>query len=340
MAAAPGIPSNFFVQSGDMEVYLSWDIQAGATSYSVSRSADGVTYGEIATPSANNYFDTTAIINTQYYYKVAAANASGLSPYTPPQTAIPTLTGKLSLGECRLRAQQRADMVNSQFIKLPEWNYFINLARYELYDLLITVYEDYYVAPRLMFQTDGNQSYDLPSGANYDGAPAFYKMFGMDLGLDTSTNAFVTLKKFDFIQRNRYVFPQITSTLLGVFNLRYRVVGDKIMFIPTPSSAQTVGVWYYPRLGRILADTDVIDGFSGWEDYIIVRAAKYALDKEESPTDMLNQELLFLKKRIEETAQNRDAGQGDTISPTRSSAELWGNYGGSGWGYDGGSGGM
>lgn len=336
--SAPAIPSNLVTQQGNQRVYTSWGIVAGATSYSVQRSTDGVTYSVVGTPSINNFLDTTVTINTQYYYRVASVNVSGTSGYTQSQIIIPTLPGQVSLGELRLRSQQKSDRVNSSFVTTEEWNYFINQSYYELYDMLITAYEDYYIAPRLEFQTDGsNQFYDLPNGQNYSGALPFYKAYGVDLGLDNSTNAWVTLKKFNFIERNRYVYPQITSTFLGVFNLRYRVLGNKIEFIPTPSGGQTIGLWYFPRLITLLQDTDVMDGISGWESYVICRSAKYALDKEESDTSKIDEEILFLKKRIEETSQNRDAGQGDTISPTRTRSEQWGGFGGPG--YDGSGGG-
>lgn len=331
--AIPAIPVNFEVQQGDGQVLGTWSISAGATSYDVQRSTDGVTYASVGTASTNSYLDTTVTINTLYYYKVASVNADGTSSYSAAKIAIPTLSGQLSLYELRLRSQQRADMVNSKFVSMPEWNFFINQAYYELYDLLITAYEDYYVADRLLIDTVGSQqSYDLPNGQNHEGAPAFYKMYGVDLGLGDAQNAWVTLKKFDFIQRNRYVFPQLNSTMLGVFNLRYRVVGGKIMFIPTPSGGQTFGLWYFPRLTTLLQDTDVMDGISGWTQYVIVRAAKYAFAKQENDTSDLDAELLFLKNRIEESSSNRDAGQPDTISNTRTNAERWGGDGG---GYDG-----
>lgn len=326
--AIPAIPQGFYAQTGNAQVFLSWNLVSGATSYSVQRSTDGVTYSTIDSPVVNSFLDTTAVINTNYYYQVASTNADGTSSYTAPQQVIPTLAGEMSLGEIRTRAQQRADRVNSNFVTLPEWNFNINQAYYELYDLLITTYEDYYVSPRLMIATDGTSyRYDLPNGQNYDAAPALYKLYGVDLGLDNTSNAFVTLKKFDFISRNRYVYPQITSTYMGVFNLQYRLVGNKIMFIPAPSAGQYIGLWYFPRLTTLLQDTDVMDGISGWTEYVIVRAAKYALDKEESDTSKLDQELMFMKKRIEESAMNRDAGQPDTISNVRTNAERWGGYG-------------
>lgn len=336
--SAPAIPSNFYAQQGNGQAYLSWNIVAGATSYSVYRSTDGVTYIEVGTPSTNSFLDTTVLINTQYYYKVASVGTGGTSPYTLAKSVIPTLQGQSSLGELRLRSQQRADMTNSKYVQLPEWNFFINQAYYELYDILITCYEDYYVAPRLTFATTGAQSYDLPNGQNYSAAPALYKLYGVDCGLDNSSNAWVTIKKFDFISRNRFVYPQLNNTFLGVFNLQYRLVGNSLMFIPTPSAAQYIGLWYFPRLNTLLADTDVMDGISGWDQYVIVRAAKYAIDKQDLDSSKLDSELLYLKQRIESSAMNRDAGQPDTISATRTWSERWGAMGGAG--YDGSSGGI
>lgn len=331
--AVPAAPQNVYLQQGNGDVLLSWDKVGSATSYKVYRSTDNLSFSLLDTVTTFSHLDDTAAVNTQYWYYVIATNSDGDSSaaYPDPISTVPVLSGKLPLGELRLRCQQKADRVNSQFVTLPEWNFFINQAYYELYDLLITVYEDYYVSPRLTITTvSGTNLYDLPNGANNSGAPAFYKLFGVDLGLDSSSNAYVTLKKFDFISRNRYVYPQITSNLLGVFNMQYRIVGDQIMLIPTPSGGQPLGLWYFPRLTTLLQDTDVMDGVSGWESYVIARAAKYALDKEESDTSKLDQELIYLKTRIEDSAINRDAGQPDTISDLRTRAERWGASWGSG----------
>lgn len=330
--AAPSTPTNFYLQTGNTQVLLSWDIMATATGYPVQRSTDGVSFTTIATATVNNYTDTTATVNTMYYYRVAASNGDGSSAYTAAQQVVPTQVGKISLYELRQRAQQKADRVNSKFVTLPEWNFNINLSIKELYDLLITAYEDYFIAPRLVIPTNGADSYDLPNGQNYSNAPAFYKIYGVDLGLNNTQQAWLTLKKFNFIDRNRYVYPQLTTTILGVWNLSYRVMGDKIYFIPTPASLQNIGIWYFPRKDNLLQDTDVLDGFSGWESYVITRAAKYALDKEESDTSKLDAELLFLKQRIEETSQNRDAGQPDTISNSRMRSNMWGQGGENGYG--------
>lgn len=329
--AIAATPTNFYVQQGNAQVFLSWDLSVGATTYQIQKSTDGITYSNLSAPAVNSYLDTAVVIGTQYFYQIASVNGSGTSAYTAPQSTVPTQAGQLSLGQVRLMSQQRADRVGSNFVTVPEWNTYINQSYFELYDLLTTVYEDYYMATPLTFQVDGvTQLYPLPNGVLYSGARPFYKLLGVDLGLDASTNAFVTLKKFDFISRNRYVYPQITSTFLGVFNLQYRLMDNYLMFIPVPSGGQFVRLWYIPRMNQLLKDTDILDGISGWSEYVITDAAIKALEKEESDTSLLLAQKQALKMRIEETAMNRDAGMPDTISDTRTLADRWGGPNGDG----------
>lgn len=349
MAGQPGLIQNFYCQTGNGTNLVSWAQNPGATSYIVQRSLDNVTYTTIATvtgsPLATSYLDTAVVLGTQYFYQVAGSNTNGTGIYTTPQSVVPTTTGEMSLGAIRLAAMQRADRVNSNFVTLPEWNFFINQAMFELYDLLVTVYEDLYVAPPVQFTADGTTFlYPLPNGTNafLNGLnPSltvtprpFYKLLGVDLALNNATNAYVTINKFNFVDRNRFVYPNTSSTIYGVFNLQYRLLGNnQIEFIPTPSAGQGIRLWYIPRLQMLLQDTDVTDtGVSGWIQYVIIRAAKYALDKEESDTAKLDTEILFLKGRIEETAVNRDAGIPDKISDTRSNnGSGYGGQGGFGW---------
>lgn len=342
----PSTPTNLYVQDGNGKVSLQWDIMSGATSYKVQRSTDGVTFSLLASPTVNYYLDDTVSTGTRYYYQVAASNGSGDSSYTANQLVIPALTGKMSLYQLRILAQQRADRLNNNFVTLTEWNSYINQAAFELYDLLVTLYEDYYLASPVTFQTvGGTNTYTLPNGSatfkDSTGAtvvaPALYKLIGVDLGLASSSNAWVTVKKFDFIQRNRFVFPNLSSTYMGVFNLQYRMMGDNLQFIPTPAGAQYIRLWYIPRMNQLVQDTDILDGVSGWTEYVVIDAAIRALRKEESDTSELQLEKQAMIDRIQSSAMNRDAGQPDKISDTRNWTERWGSYGGPG--FDGGYGG-
>lgn len=333
-------PLNFIAQQGNAEAYLSWDAVIGATLYDIYRSTDNVSYTLLATVAPANYLDTSVAVQTQYWYYVVAKNGTNFSQPTEAASVIPANTSELSLGETRLRAQQKADRVNSNFVSTTEWNFYINQSYKELYDLLVTLYEDYYVAEPYLFVTNGSSKYALPNGTlvgsdNVVTKP-FYKLLGMDCGLGAQNNAWVTLNKFEFISRNKYVYPNISSTFYGVFNMQYRVMGGYVQFIPTPAADQYIRMWYIPRVLDLLKDTDMLDGVSGWTEYVIVDAAIKALQKEESDVTVLLAEKQMLIDRIEAAGMNRDAGQPSTISDTRS----WSTRNGGGGGWNGPTGGI
>jgi len=321
--AIPATPSNMIIQQANHQVLVSYNLALSATSYNINRSIDQINYTVVAVISAKQYLDTTVVIGTQYFYKVSATNVDGTSPFTLPQSVIPSPNGEMALAQIRLQAQQRADRVNSPFVSTAEWNTYINQSLFELYDLLVTAYgEEYFAAPVLTFTTVGNtQFYPLPNGINYSAAPAFYKLLGVDLGLNQSAqpnNGWVTVKRFNFIDRNKYFYPNTQSTIYGVFNMQYRLVGNQIEFIPAPSANQPIRIWYIPRMEMLLQDTDITtSGISGWIEYIITDAAIKAMQKEESDVSVLMLQKGVLIKRIEASSMNRDAGQADTISDTR-----------------------
>jgi hypothetical protein len=344
-----GLPyqvQNLTAEQADGSIALTWSGSVGATAYQVQRSTDGVNFTALSTLiTVTQYVDSLPGNGVLYYYNVIASNSFGSAAASLSASMVAAPPSEMSLMELRLRAQQTADKVNSPFVSTPEWNAFLRLAMYELYDLLIGTYEEYGIAAPVTIRTTGSQTgYELPNGCtNYLGgvlggttgtpATALYKLTGVDLGVNTSNNAWVTLNRFNMIDRNKFVYPNSTSQIYGVFNLRYRILGNKIEFIPIPSGNQTIRLWYIQKLPALMLDTDVTTlGTSGWLRYAIVRAAKYALNKEESDTSALDAELVFLKTRIQEMAANRDAGQPDVISETRrdSMSGFWGQGGSQG----------
>lgn len=333
MAALPPQPQNVVAQQSDGNILLTWNGVVGSTNYLVQRSIDGVNFVPYSATPFVQFIDALPGIGIKYYYQVVAVNINGTGPYSSIVYSIAAPPSEMSLWELRLRSQQTADRVNSGFVTDSEWNAFLRLAMYELYDLLIDTYEDYGIASPILLPTTGNVfQYPLPDGStNYLGgvfggnsgppAAAYYKLSGVDLQVNSSTvtPSWVTIPKYNWIDRNQYVYPNSTSTIYGVYNMRYRVMGQFINFIPTPAGNQVMRLWYAPRLKGLLLDTDLTDiGISGWLRYPIVRAAKYALDKEEgSDTSKLDAELSLLKLRIEQGASNRDQGIPDSISNTR-----------------------
>lgn len=151
----------------------------------------------------------------------------------------------MTLQQLRLAAQQRADMVGSDFVTDAEWSTYINDSLYALYDALIAAQPIGYYStlPPYSFTTDGtSQYYALPSD--------FYKLQGVDLALSSAQNGFVTLKPFNFAERNRFGMLGGSMASIGsVWSaLRYRLLGNNLQLTPVAQAGQTVQVWYVPKL--------------------------------------------------------------------------------------------
>jgi len=199
-------------------------------------------------------------------------------------------------------SRQRADQVNSNFVTTQEQTNYVNASYAELYDLIIQKYGDnYFVQTPYAFVTDGiNNQFALPDD--------FYKLLGVDLSLANTSDSFISVPKFEFGDRNRYSVPNFQS-FYGVTNLRYRINGTKIWFTPLPGGGQTIRLWYIPKIVYLVNPTDVMDGVSGWEEYIVIDVAIKMMQKEESDVSALMVQKQQMIQRIESAAENRDAGR-------------------------------
>lgn len=213
----------------------------------------------------------------------------------------------ITLAELRTQSRQRADMENSNFVSDSEYNANINASLAELHDILISAYgEDYYIED-FDFSAVANQSeYDLPDN--------FYKLRGVDVKLNTAGQAeYYSVRRFNFNERNRFA-QQGLWQINGLPFIRYRLVGSKLKFSPAPDQNTEVKIWYIPKSVVLVNDTDEFDDINGYAEYVIVDAAIKALNKEESDVSVLMAQKEALRQRIISMAQNRDAGEPESVS--------------------------
>ena len=351
----PSQPQNLVIQTGNAQIFITWDQVVGAVTYDVQRSTTGLvgSFTSIAAAAVNTYLDTSVTPGVQYWYQIASTNAGGTSGYANtgtnglPLAIVPCLPGQINLGYLKYQSKLKADKLNSNFLTEDEWGFNVNQSIFELYDILVTKFgDDYVMAPSYVFTTTGAIDYPLPDGSPAfqntvsQTAPAIYKLLGVDCGVAVGNNAWVTLPKYNWIDRNKFVYPQLTANALGVFNLSYRQMGNSLFLLPRPSAGQYIQVWYVPMMTQLLKDTDMMSfSISGWSELVMLDAAIKALLKEESfeQAQMLQAEKDRQMLRIETTAANRDIGQPNTVSDTRSNTGFYngGGYGGNGSGMAG-----
>lgn len=214
------------------------------------------------------------------------------------------MANTVTLAQLKTQIRERADMENSTFISDTELLSYINLSYAELYDLLVSRFEDYYTLSTNLTISSGS-SVALPTD--------FYKLRGVDLRLDSSGNSWSAVPKFNFNNRNTRS-ANVSRLLSGQFNTSYRIVGSDLHMVPTDNATGTYRLWYVPVYTPLASDSDTLDGVNGWEEYIIVDAAIKMLAKEESSTTHLDQQKQALIDRVEQMAQNRDMDQPEVIA--------------------------
>lgn len=227
----------------------------------------------------------------------------------------------ISLSTLRSRAQKRADMENSNFVTDAEWNEYINSAYKELYDILVMKFEDHYVTESATSTVAvGSDSFAVPSD--------FYKVLGVDV-LRAGTAGSVTarwekLDRFNFNERNRSYDERYRRGLVRPY-ARYRILQDTVKLVPSDNVDGTYRVWYVPVPTEMTLDADTIDTENGYEEFIILEAAKKAATKEENYelVQALEQQKQFQLQRIEQAAANRDIGEADTITDIHAEDRFW-----------------
>jgi len=218
----------------------------------------------------------------------------------------------ITLAEIKAQCRQRADMEDSTFVRDAELTSYINNSIAELHDLLIAAYNEDYFLEEVQFAATSALTYDLPNGTNYSGAPALYKLRGVDVKRGTGDD-WATVKRFNFNRRNE----QEIGTVLSAFGLpyiEYRLTGSKLRFNRTPDSGLTFRIFYYPRATKLTVDADTFDDVNGFIEYVIVDVAIKMLNKEESDVQVLMAQKEELKKRIEAMAKDRDVNEPESVT--------------------------
>tara|TARA_Y100000588_G_scaffold103972_1_gene113355 strand:- start:2607 stop:3227 length:621 start_codon:yes stop_codon:yes gene_type:complete len=178
-------------------------------------------------------------------------------------------------------------MVNSSFITDSELNGYISASYAELYDILVQSGLVYYTPTTQTITGTGSETYAL--AADYYGTVRVDRVSGSN---------YYPLVEYMITERTSYENG-------GSGEARaYSPQGSNMSLLPAPTGGSYRHI-YIPAPANLSSDADTVDGVSGWEEFIVVDAARKMLQKEESSTVGVERDLARLKARIEEMAQNR-----------------------------------
>lgn len=207
----------------------------------------------------------------------------------------------ITLANLRTRARDRANMENSTFVSDSIFNTYINYAISELRDIITSkVGEDYFATSSSTTLTSGQETVDLPAD--------FYKLLWVEVLIDgpSTVQNYAKLKRFEVSE-----MPAAPYSLVNPWmDLKYRLRADKLWLLPAAATGgRTIRLWYVPLPTALSADADTLNGYNGWDEYVVLLAARKALVKEEQDVSDIEREIFALNQRIEAMAPNRDQAE-------------------------------
>lgn len=221
-----------------------------------------------------------------------------------------------TLAQLRTRILRKADMENSSFIGGEtgggdELKDYINESYRELYDLLVSKNQDFFVKEPAGTLTiaSGDSSVSLPAD--------FYKLMGLDR--DLGGGDYVEVRPFNFAERN--VTVRGGARRGGRYaRLTRRIIGDKMHVRPEADAPGTYRIWYVPKVTVLSAEADTLAAtVTDWEEYVVVDCAIKCLLKEESDISALTKAKNDIIARIEVMAAQRDVGDVDRVADVQRS---------------------
>lgn len=221
----------------------------------------------------------------------------------------------ITLDDLMSRSRELADQVNSAFISDTELTFRINQRIAQLYDMLCAADADRFVMTATLTTTSSSNPEDwfveLPSD--------FYIARGVDLRRGRNRYPLET-----FALQERDLGGEADGWPTPYASIRYRVAGgspseaeDRIYFSQNPGN-RTYTLYYLPVAPTLVDGEDTFNGFNGWEDWVIFKAAIDMMNKEESDSSALQAECVQIEQRIKLLGTMRDLGSAPQVADVRS----------------------
>lgn len=218
-------------------------------------------------------------------------------------------TEKLSVQWIWRMAAHRADMLVddgtgnttlSDFIDPTAIVVDLNLEVSTLWDALVSAHEDYAIRHKMIDTRADQETYILPEDFY-----KFRKVFPV-----VSGNRGYALRKFQLKDLgDADTLTPIRTTRIE--DTKYRIIGNRLMLHPVPTSSDALELWYVPQCKQITQAEEKLDFRfpNGWEEYVIEGLAAKMLEKEESDSSAQRAAQGRALGRILSMVEDRDAGE-------------------------------
>jgi hypothetical protein len=200
----------------------------------------------------------------------------------------------------RAEVRDRADIENSQHITDAQITRYINQSGAALYAMLVEHCEDEFVevASGAMGAPASNTTTITLSG----GAYRLLSVSAVINGQDTP------LERWSWQDH-----PRLVSAGSSGPPYFYRWIEDAVLIVPGMPAGTIATVYVVPPYVDLVADGDLYDGRSGWEEWVVLDSAIKCMSKEETDPSVLIAERTRCEERIKSQMKARDFARPDTV---------------------------
>lgn len=159
-----------------------------------------------------------------------------------------------------------------------------------------------------LFETTHSVS-TAPPASTVSLASNHYRLVGVDAVAGGVTR---TLRPLPVGERNRWNFDGVSWQ--GTGRIYYRVLGSVLRLYPTPDAAYSLTIHYIPEADvDFTTGSNTIDGFNGWDEFVVLEAAMLVLDKDNRKKDHVERRLADLRNSVVSSVRGLDVGEPDVV---------------------------
>lgn len=214
-----------------------------------------------------------------------------------------------TLAQLRDDVLKRADRENASARFPPsEVNEYINQSIADLYDQICAARgRAFFRATTAPFPCDGTTTiFPFPG--------QFYELLGVRLDLGSGQS--IELESFTPLEEAEL----LSSPTNCSFRIpKYSLYGDNIQLLPVQSTGKNLYVDYIQASVRLVSDGDTFDGYGGWEEFVILDAARKVATKDSNweLVNSLRADIQVMRTRVQGMASKRDRGRPERVQDVR-----------------------
>lgn len=213
-----------------------------------------------------------------------------------------------------VRARERADMVNNNFISDAELRRLINTWTAKLWNHLVKVSPERYVRDQTLTADGATQDFDVPAD--------YYGTYGIENIVDSGQSIYEPLHRL--VGDEELLIANSTGSGIAIgYTFRYNnttPTTQLIRIIPTPTTYDIRHRYIvHPPEYATNGDDDAVEviGIAGFEEYVIIGCAIDMRIKEESSVVQLRQSQGEIEQHLYEMAENREIDNAGHVHDVR-----------------------